>query len=191
MLLLSLCSSTLRLDGRPLGDLSLVKSSWNLESSELSEISESLSSPLGSFRNFRGCALRRTAPSPLSARGFQPSIPQDLWMSNICIIFAVARLGYSCTSACCDGGCSSVVEHLIVVQGVAGSNPVFHPLKGKGLFLSRERPFALFRLLSRAWRCVATRLGERGAGLRPEQAPAMNKHNNNARAVARPLIASF
>lgn len=42
---------------------------------------------------------------------------------------------YLCTSKrdralCFDGGCSSVVEHLIVVQGVAGSNPVFHPPLG-------------------------------------------------------------
>gem|GEM_PF-1283366 len=38
------------------------------------------------------------------------------------------------------GGCSSVVEHLIVVQGVAGSNPVFHPQR---VAFKRGNPFVI------------------------------------------------
>lgn len=50
-----------------------------------------------------------------------------------------------CNRAAADGGspggCSSVVEHLVVVQEVAGSNPVTHPstLAHAGMELGHRR----------------------------------------------------
>ena len=55
----------------------------------------------------------------------------------------------------CSGGCSSVVEHWIVIPGVAGSSPVIHPMEtlrfgGAFLFWGRQG------VLARPDRCPVT-----------------------------------